>query len=252
VWASGAQTRNVPQNPADYAEFMGFLANRFKGKVAAYEVWNEPNLKRFWSTGPDPVEYAAMLRAAYPVIKAADPEAKVVFGGTSGNDYGFIDAAYTAGVKGYFDVMASHPYPYCGSTGPRAIRRTSSGRISRDSFLGYREIRATMAARDDLKPIWFTELGWNTSTTTCDPGAGVWQGGVTRERQAQYLYDAFRMIEADKYVQVALWYDFRNNAWAGDEDTPEARYGLLQTDFSPKPAYFAFRAYAHGAPYTGG
>ncbi|MBA2712045.1 MAG: cellulase family glycosylhydrolase [Rubrobacteraceae bacterium] len=246
VWASGLQSSNVPQDPRDYADFMGFLASRLQGKVDAYEVWNEPNLQRFWSTGPDPGRYTALLKAAYPAIKAADPAAKVIFGGTSGNDYDFIEGAYAAGAKGYFDVMATHPYPYCGSTGPSSIRREGDGRISRDSFLGYREVRATMASHGDSKPIWFTEMGWTTSSAGCNPGAGMWQGGVSEAKQAEYLTEAFQLIEPDSYVEVALWYDFRNDYWLHDSDTAEARYGLMNTDFSPKPAYAAFKAYAHG------
>lgn len=246
AWASGSEGGNVARDPADYAEFMQFLVSRFRGKVDAWEVWNEPNLQRFWSSGPNPGDYARLLRAAYPAIKAGDPNAKVVFGGVSGNDYSFLEGAYAAGAKGNFDVMATHPYTYCGSSGPADVRHGFDGRISRDSFLGYREVRATMAARGDAKPIWFTEFGWNTSSTSCDPGAGIWQGGVTEAKQADHLYHAFKMIEADPYVQVALWYNFRGNYWENDGDSPEARYGLLRTDFSPKPAYGAFKAFATG------
>jgi len=246
AWASGSQRSNVPRDEGDYADFMRYFANRFRGEVDAYEIWNEPNFKRFWSTGPDASAYAAMLKATYPKIKAADPAAKVVFGGTAGNDYDFIERAYAAGVKGYFDVMATHPYTYCGSSGPAAIRREANGRISRDSFVGYREVRETMVAQGDAKPIWVTEFGWNTSSAVCDPGAGLWQGGVSEAQQAEHLTKAFKLLERDRYVQVALWYNFRNNYWAADEDEPEARYGLLRTDFSLKPAYTAFKAYAKG------
>jgi polysaccharide biosynthesis protein PslG len=250
-WASGSGSSNVPREPGDYAAFMKYLSGRLGPAVDAYEVWNEPNLKRFWSTGPNAAEYTRLLRAAYPAIKAGNPAAKVVFAGVSGNDYVFLEQAYDAGAKGYFDVMATHPYPYCGSTGPADVRR-SNGRISVDSFTGYREVRATMAARGDVKPIWVTEFGWNTSSTKCDPGAGMWQGGVTEAKQAEYLYEAFELLERDPYVEVALWYDFRNNYWMKDENAPEAQYGLLRTDFTPKPAYYAYRDYAHGRPLGGG
>ena len=173
AWASGSSSANVPRDPADYARFVGMLAQRFRGRIAAYEVWNEPNLSRFWSTGPNPSAYTALLRAAYPAIKQADPAAKVVFGGLAGNDYTFLERAYAAGAKGYFDVMATHPYTYCQSTSPGDVYY-SGGRMGRDSFLAYREVRASMLARDDRKPIWFTELGWNTSTKPCDPGSGYW------------------------------------------------------------------------------
>ena len=37
-----------PDDPALFAEFCGALAQRYAGRIAAYEVWNEPNLTREW------------------------------------------------------------------------------------------------------------------------------------------------------------------------------------------------------------
>jgi GH35 family endo-1,4-beta-xylanase len=119
-WASGSSVKETaPKNPADYANYMHFLATRYAGKVDAYEVWNEPNIDRFWSTGVNAAEYVSLLKPAYSAIKSADPNAKVVFGGLSTNDYRYLESAYAAGAKGYFDVMAVHPYT-C-STSPDVI-----------------------------------------------------------------------------------------------------------------------------------
>jgi polysaccharide biosynthesis protein PslG len=244
AWASGSTSSNVPRNPADFAAFMAFLAGYYKGQVGAYEIWNEQNYVRFWSTGPDPTAYTALLKAAYPAVKAGDPAALVVFGGLSTNDYDFVDGAYRAGAKGFFDVMATHPYTDCGTAAPERIARRSDGRMTRGSFPAYREVRATMLAHGDAKPIWFTEFGWNTSTAVCDPARGIWQGGVSEAVQADYLARAFDFLAQDPYVEVAVWYSFRNNFWALDADRAEARTGLLRTDFSPKPAYDAFVDYA--------
>lgn len=251
AWASGSAAHNVPQQPADYASFMRRFAERFAGRVDAYEIWNEPNIRRFWSTGPNAAEYTRLLQAAFTAVRAADPKARVVFGGLSTNDYGFLNRAYQAGAKGYFDALATHPYPYCGSTGPDEVRR-SGGRITADSFLGYRELRALMAEHGDAKPIWFTEFGWNTSTVKCDPGSGQWQGGVSEAKQAEYLTRAYELIEQDPYVEVAIWYALRNNYWANDANEPEARFGLLRVDYSRKPAFHAFAEYANGGGSSGG
>jgi polysaccharide biosynthesis protein PslG len=233
-WASGSSDKQAPpQNAADYADFVRFLAARWAGKVEAWEVWNEPNIDRFWPTGPSAAKYTELLKAAYPAIKSGDPNAKVVFAGPSTNDYGFIEGAYNAGAKGYFDVMATHPYS-CKS--PEAVWQ-SNGRVSQFAYLGYREIRKSMLARGDDKPIWFTEMGWSTSTQEC---------GVSEATQADYLKKAFALAAQDSYVQVAFWYNFRNNYWMHDADDIESRYGLLRSDFSHKPAYDAFKACASG------
>jgi hypothetical protein len=245
-WASGSSSSNVARNPADYADFIRFLAGHYRGKVAAYEIWNEQNYARFWSTGPSATAYAALLKAAYPAVKAGDPEARVVYGGLSRNDYFFVDETYRAGVKGSFDALAVHPYPDCGRS-PDWLETYADGRIRRGAFLGYREVRATMAAYGDLKPIWFTEFGWTTATSVCDPSKGSYFGGVSETTQAAYLTRALELAAQDTYVEVALIYNFRNNFWAGDADDAEARFGLLRTDFTPKPSFFAVQQAAGGS-----
>ncbi len=244
AWASGSPARNVPRHARTFGDYIGGLARRLGPGVDAYEIWNEQNTRRFWSTGSDPAAYAKLLRIAYPAVKRANPNAQVVFGGLSTNDYGYLEGAYAAGAKGSFDVMATHPYPYCGATSPRATRTAVNGRMSRDSFLAYREVRATMLAHDDPRPIWMTEFGWTTSSRRCEPGAGFYQGGVSEGEQARYLTTAFELLERDPYVQVAMWYALRNHPGLGDRDTAEARYGLLRSDFRPRPSFCAFRRYA--------
>ncbi len=210
---------------------MRYLTDQYGDYVDAWEIWNEQNIARFWPGGPDPAAYAGLLKAAYPAVKAGDPSSKVLFGGLSQNDYAFVEAAYAAGAKGSFDVMATHPYA-CAS--PEAINRRANGRMTKGSFPAYRELRASMLARGDAKPIWFTEFGWSTTSKAC---------GVSEATQADYLRRAFKYVEQDPYVEVATWYDFRNNFFDHDADESEAQYGLLRTDFSEKPAYRAFKAY---------
>jgi hypothetical protein len=242
AWSSGSTASNVPRDPADFARFAGAMAARYRGRVGAYEIWNEENYARFWSTGPNAAEYTQLLRAAYPAVKEADPDAQVVFGGLSTGDYHFVEAAYAAGVKGAFDVMAVHPYTYCGTAGPTEVRREGNGRLTRDSFLAYREVHASMLARGDDKPIWLTEFGWNTSSERCNPAAGLWQGGVSEGTQASYMSTAFALVDRDPYVQVAIVYSVRN--LAADPASPEAQYGLMRRDYSPKPAFEAFKRIA--------
>jgi hypothetical protein len=234
-WASGSTDKNAPpRNPADYANFVQWLSHRYAGKVTAYEVWNEENISRFWPAGPNASQYATLLKAAYPAIKTGDPNAQVVFGGLSTNDYNYLEAAYAAApnLGNYFDVMATHPYTADATQAPETIQRDPNGRISQYSFPGYREIRASMLARGNDKPIWFTEFGWATYT-----------GGVSQTTQADYLTRAYHYIEQDPYVQIAYWYNLRNNYWANNANDWEDQLGLTNTDFTQKPAYTALKTY---------
>lgn len=244
AWASGAVGKTTPSDPADFARFAKFLANRYEGRVSGYEIWNEQDLARFWTGGANPGAYTKLLRAAYPAIKRADPGAQVVFGGLDYTWYGadFLERAYAAGAKGYFDAMAVHAYTLCGTRDPTETKRYSDGTVMEGSFARYRNLRKTMVAHNDKKPIWITEFGWNTSSAKCSPGGGTYYGGVSEAEQAEYLKKAFRVLERDPYVKVAFWYMARN--WASDADTPNTSYGLMSSRFAPKPSYWAFKSYA--------
>ncbi|HEX2086445.1 MAG TPA: glycosyl hydrolase [Solirubrobacteraceae bacterium] len=227
-----------------YAAFVGSLAARYKGKVDAYEIWNEADEPAFWPGAPDPAGYVSLLKQSYTAIKAADPAAKVVFSPLTGNNYGFVDAAYAAGAKGYFDVMAVHTDTACLVAGPTEFYR-EDGRIARFVFLGYRTVRETMLAHGDEKPIWMTEFGWSATNRTCDRGrwAGQKAAGVSEEQQAQYLREAYHCMKEDPYVEVAMWFNSRDLRGDGSELDS---YGLRRADGSRRPAYDAFKDVVRG------
>ncbi len=73
AWASGGRGGIAPpSNPATFGAFMGEIAQRVPG-ADAWELWNEPDSGEFWAGGADPAAYAALLRSAYPAIKAVQP-----------------------------------------------------------------------------------------------------------------------------------------------------------------------------------
>ena len=240
-WASGSPDQGTPpREVAEYARFAAFLARRYAGHgVAGYEIWNEQNIGRFWGGRPDAAAYVRLLRAARTAIRSADRRARIVFGGLSTNDLGYVRAAYAAGAKGQFDVMALHPYS-CEARIDDP-KRDAAGVLRPNSFLGYRAVRDFMLARGDAKPMWFTELGWSTTAEAC---------GVGEAEQAERLRASVELMARDPYVRAVMFYNLRNNYWLSDADTTEARYGLLTADFRRKPAYYAFRAAARRAART--
>jgi len=238
-WESGSSDEHAPPaNPQHYAMFVASLAQRFRGEVAAYEIWNEEDEARGWSGGGDPGAYAALLRATYPAVKAAEPKATVVLGGLTGNDYPFLEKVYEAGAKGYFDAVGVHTDTACNVLSPYEFLRGQENRMVPDSFLAYREVRQVMLANGDDKPIWMTELSWRTTSATCPEGtwAGQKPEGVSDETQATYLRQAYHCLEHDRYVQVALWFPL--------QDSGDLRSGLVRANGSNKPSFAAMRDYA--------
>jgi hypothetical protein len=252
-WANGSTDRLVPpRSAADFGAFAGTFAAKLRGKVAAYEIWNEPDEAAFWHGGsPDVGKYAALLKAAYAAIKAADASATVVTGPTTGNNYGWIDGLYDNGAKGSFDAVAVHTDTACLDRGPDFFYR-EGGKIGQYSFLGYKSVHDVMAARGDGgTPIWMTELGWSSTNKTCARGA--WAGkkpaGVGEADQATYLKAAYHCLSLDPYVQVAMWFNLQDLSPVDDELN---RYGLLRSDHSQKPAWAAFHDVAvNGDQLTG-
>jgi len=244
AWASGGHGAIAPpSDPARFGAFMGELAKRIPG-VDAWEIWNEQDGHEFWLGGPDPAHYTAMLKSAYPAIKAAQPHDLVVTGGTVGNNMDFLEQLYAAGAQGSFDAFGVHTDTACNTNHPDFIYRDERGRVGRYAFTGYREVHAVMSRNGDgAKPIWMTELGWNTQSTapgSCSVGErkGTKPLGVSEAQQEEFLTAAYRCLAADPFVQTALWFgvqDIPGSVHAGG-------FGLYRWDGSAKPAAAAFRA----------
>ena len=252
-WASGDPAKHTdaagkhwnkywrPKRAADYASFVTAMVKRYKVLgVHAYEVWNEPNISRFWPSGPNATQYTALLAAGSKAIRANDPAATVVLGGLSKNDYDYLAALYKAGARQHFDVVAVHPYT--GSVDPTwCWNEAGRAKLAKDAFCGIEEVRNTMVANgDSAKNIWLTEFGWSTSSAD--------SYGVSEETQAKYLTSSLKELSSSyPYVKVALWYNFRNDPSLqeapGDYD---ANLGLLRLNFSAKPAFAALSAWTHG------
>jgi len=238
-WETGSGNEHTPPvNDGEYAAFVAAVAKHFGGSVAAYEIWNEEDASRWWSTGPDPAAYAHLLQAVYPAVKAAEPHATVVLGGLTGNDFQFLEGVYQAGGKGSFDAVGVHTDTACNVLSPYEYLRSPDGRLVADSFLAYREVHAVMLANGDEKPIWMTELSWRTTSNLCPEGA--WAGqkpeGVSEEQQATYLYQAYHCLAQDPYVQVALWFPI--------QDEGGLLNGLIRSNGSHKPSFAAMQEYA--------
>jgi hypothetical protein len=240
---SWAADPNTDAGARQYADFMKVMAERYKGVVSVWELWNEPDDNIFWPNGPNAARYAALLKAAYPAVKAGDPSATVITGGLVGNDFDFLQQLYDHGAGSSFDGVAVHTDTACRIDAPGVVYREADGRIGRFAFTGYREVHATMARNGDAaKGIWMTEIGWTAADDlTCAVGAnaGKRSDGVSAGDQAEFLKQAFACIAADPYVRMASWFTLQDHA-AG------FRYGLYDLNGRARPALAALKAVGDG------
>lgn len=219
-----------PASPAAFGAFAGKVAEHFRGKVSAYEIWNEPNGAAFFAPAPDPAGYTALLKAAYPSIKSADPSAVVVTAGLgSVVDYTtvamdpvkFVSGMYAAGAKDFFDAVAYHPYQYTmkfsESWHPDAPLNQVAG------------IRQVMLANGDgEKNIWATEYG--------EPSFDVGE-----KAQAEYLDDMLGKWQTLPHAGPVYVYTMRDrNSQSGIADDT---LGIFRSDGTPKPAEAVVTSY---------
>ena len=186
-----------PPTPRAYANALAFLAARYGDKVAAWEVWNEPNHPDFWHSSDQARDYVRLLKAAYPAVKAANPRATVIGGALSTSDHPFTQRLYALGVKGSFDAFSVHPY-----SDDLSPLDTRPGADARYSFVrGVPKIRETMLANGDSRPLWLTESGWTTSTLR---GSEHWRNGVSEATQALYVRQQAEQIARWPYVKANI------------------------------------------------
>ena len=200
-----------PTIPATYAAFVAFLAQRYGTRLAAIEVWNEPDqANEDYFAGPEkPQRYAVILRAAYPAIKQANPNVPVLAGSLVGANGVFLKALYAAGIKGYYDGLSVHYYTL--------------------TLASLRSIHEVQVANGDTKPLWLNEFGWSS----CWPRRRIQQeqACVTTQLQATNLTNTFRALAHTPYVAAAIVYKL--------QDSPLEEFGALNTRGARKPAFSA-------------
>ena len=231
-WANGGVgSKGLPSDPSTYTRAIEWLAHRYQNQVSSWEIWNEPNNPNHLAGG-SVADYVRLLCAAYPAVHSGDPSTKVVFGGTSGVDWEFIDAAYELGAKDCFDVLAVHPYNSDVSPVPQA--RSDHRWWWRNIEL----VRDVMRRHRDLAtPVWFTEFGWSTHPNP--PGTPSYELGVTHAQQATYAVQLLRITQrAYPYVERVAWYAARDETNSTVENN---NFGLFRLDLSPKPIVATLR-----------
>jgi outer membrane protein assembly factor BamB len=184
-----AWEKEEQHGPATEAERAGFArfayetAKHFKGRVEAWEIWNEPNIG-FWKPEPNARDYTLLLKAVYPEIKRADPNARVVGGSFAGTDPKFLREMCRCGAADYMDVLSVHPYRYGNNPEIKFAERIEE----------LRDILAQFGKRE--MPIWITEIGWGSSGK-----------GRSQADQANYFIRSY-LTSLAAGVEVYMWFNF--------------------------------------------
>jgi len=258
---------NPPENTAHFADFLTAVATRYRGRIHAYQVWNEPNLAREWGfKRPDPAGYVRMLKQAYRAIKAADPNAIVVTAGMAPTgtdseiampDIKFYELMYQAmggSSNGYFDMLGVHGAGYAA---PPELSPDEAAadkpRYGGERFFAFRHIedaRGVMERYGDAaKRVVVLEFGWTTDPIHPEY---AWHGanaGITEDLKAQYLVRAYRWAAEHWQPWIGLMTVIYIPDVAWTKNTEQYWWAIIgpgYPDLFLRPAYVRLCIYLNG------
>jgi hypothetical protein len=222
-----------------FAAFAAAAASRYGGRGHSWEIWNEPNVEGFWNSaggGPDPQQYADLVSATVPALRAADPDGEIVVGAVL---FGFLSEIMELVGMG---ISGAHFLEPLAATGVLSVADEVTLHLYR---IDAPEGAATdiQAARDLLDsagcpvPISSGEWGYSTYDPDAPPDGINFLPAVTPNRQASYLA---RMLLFNFNLGLRRSVIFKDL----DHQDPnpgnmEHHWGLMFEDLTPKPSLAA-------------
>jgi hypothetical protein len=215
-------------SPANtWGRFVRTIAERYQGRVQAWEIWNEPDYPKgsfsFWfGTKAD---YYQLLKVAYKAIRSVDPAAPVLVAGLMyWGEPGFLEELLAMarndpegpGHNHFFDAVAWHVY----SRPTDVYERVRRSRLLLQTYVGH-------------KAIWVNEGNLPVWPESRLNNYGRFPLSGTLEEQAAWVVQWYAYALAAG-ADRALMYRMH------DSDEPEA-WGLARADGSLRPAYVAYQ-----------
>jgi hypothetical protein len=269
-----------PDDYADYADFVGAVAARYRGQARFFQLWNEPNLVDEWNgQPPSPEDFVRLLRGGYTAAKAANPDAVIVFPSLSPTDgldptaplseLDYLDRVYAAGGGAFFDIMSAQAYGlgqppdehiYVRPRTPADWRwnRPIDTRVDVSRAVLVREVMERNG--DAGTAIWISEFGYNSAPQDkpdADPASWparrlLWGEPVSEQLKGEYLVDQMERARREwPWIGVMNVWMLR---WGGpppDPSDPTPFFALVSEDFQPQPAYDRLKAFMDAGPLAG-
>lgn len=254
-----------PDSYRDWEDYVDAVARRYRGKIAAYEIWNEPNLTREWGGAkPNPKDYTSLLKAAHAAIKRADPGALVISAGMSPTTESserampatqFVEAMYAAGAKPYFDLLGAHAAGFKAEPEPDPALVAQDPALTNNdpsppdlkraySFRHVEDLRAIMVKHgDDAKQVAIMEMGWTSDPRPDSPYA--WHS-VTEQQKGDYLVRALHFARQNwsPWVGMMTVLYLPSPTWKSDNE--QYHWAIADPNGTPRYAYKAIKSMPRG------
>ncbi len=239
-----------PADLQDFADYCRVVADRYKGRIGAYQVWNEPNLSREWGEKPpDPEEYTQLLKVCYEAIKAADPEAIVISAGLAPTgtdspevmpDTQFLQGMYGAGADAYFDVLGLNAPGYKAppELAPEEAENPEYGGGRWFAFRHVEDMREIMVANGDgEKQVAILEMGWTLDEVN---PSYAWFA-VDEKTQADYLVRAYQYAAENWQPWIGLMTTIYIADYHWTPENEQWWWSIVLPDGTPRQAYNALK-----------
>ncbi|GBU28542.1 hypothetical protein R84B8_02102 [Treponema sp. R8-4-B8] len=211
------------ENLQYFINYVEVTVNRYKGKIDAWRIWNEPNWL-FWK-GTDK-EFFELSKLTAVKIKEIDPDAYIIGGNFQRLPYNFILNMKKAGAMENLSAISFHPY---------AINPKGAIRLL-DNFF---KIASKINFNGD---IWITEIGYPTS--------GWYPSRASLKDLPSYVIKTIAPAAA-RGTRALIWYHFKDS-YKFDEyiNTINSEYyfGLVYSDFIRKDGAWAYELCARYLP----
>ena len=250
--------RMYPDKSIDeYKKYMEAVVGDTREYVEVYELGNEPGnfgwrkkMGGHWN-GYDPktkkldkwvVEHLKYTNTLADHIKKVFPKTRIIgVGAASPTNFLVLKKGVTKSLEGIVD----HPYTY--SLPPEKVP-FSKGHLKRDGIVvsvngSFRELvesyEKLFKGLGRKSTLWLTEFGYPCFWFDGKNEKGLY-AGFTEEAQAVYLLRRFIYGMAMPIVAVSIQYDYLDD-YKGKVNNAEANFGIIRTDHSRKPAYYAIQ-----------
>lgn len=215
----------LPNNINAWEDYVRTVAERYKGRIQAYELWNEPTTISKGDFSGSPAQMVQLARVAYQTIKEVDPTVTVVSPSTTGSSgMRWLDEFLKAGGGKYADVIGDHLY-----TTPHPP----------EDIVPLAQQVEQIMQRDGVgnKPLWDTETGYaiqnKQSTVKAVPGSGLLSAVLPADEAAAFVARTYILAWAVGISRL-YWYAWDNwNMGLVDRDgktlkSPAIAYGQVE------------------------
>ena len=232
-WNSTGDSSNYwNHTPIDYDEFGVFvdtLVSRYKPWIKTWELWNEPDIKEFWSGNA--ADLARLTKIGARAVRAADPTAKVVLAGLAGHTDFTLSLFRDFDISPYVDIVNCHSYFETWNGDPL------------EAVVPYVNKLADIIARyGNGQALWMAEVGY--STYRQPDGYVSYQYHCTYDYEHTLAYQPVAMwrtltlLLSTEKLSAITWYEIKDLP-AGESVIGDVNNRNLGVDFvghKPKPA----------------